>query len=140
MSKRTVISLVAVLALCIVFAGQVEAQAVVIQSPNSVNVIATPAVHGSLNFDPSNKNCLPTVPDVIISELLADSVQQLCWIRSSQFQGRIYGFATARYGVKSTAGDSCKLAQQSRQPRLTISTSSSGSLSSLSPPGLILRL
>ena len=140
MSKRTVILLIAALALVIVFAGQAEAKAAAKQSPTSVNVVAPLSVPDSLHSVTSDSNPFPRVPDIIISDLLADCAQQPCWMRSAQYQRQIHGFARTGYCVKLAASRGCKLAQQGGQPKLAILESLSGSLSSLSPPGLILRL
>lgn len=143
MSKRTVILLIAALALVIVFAGQAEAKAVVKQNPTSVNVAAPLSMSNSLYSGTSDSNPfarVPDIPDIIISDLLADCAQQPCWIRSAQYQRQIHGFARTGYGVKLATSRGCELAQQGGQPKLAILESLSGSLSSLSPPGLILRL
>ena len=140
MSKRTVILLIAALALVIVFARQAEARTVVKQSPTSVNVVAPLVVSDSLHSVTSDSNPFPRVPDIIISGLLADCAQQPCWIRSAQYQRQIHGFTRTGYGVKLATSRGCGLAQQGGQPKLAILESLSGSLSSLSPPGLILRL
>ncbi len=139
MSKRTVILLIAALALGIVFAGQAEAKVVVKQNPASVNVAAPLSMSNSLHSGTSDSSPFPRVPDIIISGLLADRAQQPCWIRSD-YQRQIYGFARTGYGVKLATSRGCELAQQGGQPKLAILESLSGSLSSLSPPGLILRL
>lgn len=132
MSKRTVILLIAALALAVVFAGQAEAKVVVKQNPLSTS--------NSLHSGTPDSNPFPKVPDIIISDLPADCAQQPCWMRSAQYQRQIHGFARTGHGAKLATSRGCELAQQGGQPRLTILESSSGSLSSLSPPGLILRL
>ena len=140
MSKRTVILLIAALALGIVFAGQAEAKVVVKQNPTSVNVAAPLSMSNSLHSGTSDSNPFPRVPNIIISGLLADCAQQPCWIRSAQYQRQIHGFAHTGYGVKLATSRGCELAQQGGQPKLAILESLSGSLSSFSPPALILRL
>lgn len=140
MSKRTVILLIAALAWGIVFAGQAEANVVVRQSLTSVNVAAPLSMSNSLHSGTSDSNPFPGVPDIIIFGLLADSTQQLCWIRSAQYQKQIHGFARTGHGTQLAASGGCKLVQQGGQQRVAAPDSLSGSLSSLSPPGLILRL
>lgn len=140
MSKRTLILLIVALVTGIVFASHAEPRVVVKQNPMSVNVAATPEVYSSLNFGTPNESHLPTVPDIIISDLLADNVQHLCWIQSSQSNRKIGSFARAGQGFHLTANGGCKPAQQSGQQRLANSELLSGSLCLLSPPGLILRL
>ncbi len=139
MSKRIVILLIAALSLGIVLAGQSEANVLVRQSLTSVNVAAPLSMSNSLHSGPSDSNPLRGVPDIIISGLLAGSTQQPCWMRSTQYQRQIHGFARTGYGVKLATSRGCELAQ-GRQSKLAILESLSVSLSSLSPPGLILRL
>jgi len=139
-SKRTVILLIAALALAFVLAGQAEAKVVVKQNPLSVNVAAPVPMSNSLHSGTLDSNPLPRVPDIIISGLMADRVQQPYWMRSAQYQRQIHGFARTGYGVKLATSRGCKFTQQGGQPKLATLESLSGSLSSLSPPGLTLRL
>jgi hypothetical protein len=141
-SKRTVILLIVVLVSAIVFAGHAEANAVVKQSPTSVNVPAPFSVSGSLHYGTSDGNRLPTVPHTMIFDFLYDYTPQACWMQSTRYRGQIYGFARTGHvgiGIALGASHSCGFVQHD-QSNSTIPMSSSESLSSLSPPGLILRL
>lgn len=140
MSKRIVILLIAALALGIVFAGQAEAKMVVKQNSLPVNVAAPLSTLNLLHSGTSDSNPLPQVPYIIISGLLADWSPQPCWMQSAQNQRQIHGFARTGYGVRLATSCGCELEQQGGQPKLAILEPLSESLSSLSPPGLIMRL
>ena len=140
MSKRTVILLIVVLVSAIVFADHAEANAVTKQSPTSVNVLAPLSVSGSLHSGTSDGNHLPTVPHIMISDFLYGCTTQAYLVQSTRYGGQIYGFArTGHGGIALGAGHSYGFVQHA-QSKSAIPVSSSGSLSSLSPPGLIPRL
>jgi hypothetical protein len=139
-SKRTVILLIVVLVSAIVFAGHAEANVVVRQSLTSVNVAAPLSMSNSLDSDTSDGNHVPTVPHTIISNSLYGCLSQAYWMQSTRYRGQIYGSArTWHGGIVQGASHSCGFVQHD-QSKSTVPTSSLESLSSLSPPGLILRL
>lgn len=160
MSKSTLVLLI--VALGIVFTGYAESKAVVEQTP-ALAIAATPIagpalLHpgtcdvnstgdriGSLDAqfqqpsEPNSQSNIPSIPDILTRALLSDGVQQPCWLRLTRYQRQIHGFARTGHGAKLATSPGCELAQVG-QPKLTILASSSGSLSSLSPPGFIMRL
>jgi hypothetical protein len=138
-SKLTVVWLTALLTLGVIFTRHAEAKALFEQRPASVTVASPRSVSSSPHSTALDSNSFPRVPD-IITELLADVTQQPCWMQPAQYQRQIHGFARTEYGVKLDTSRGCDPAQQGGQPKLAILESLSGSLSSLSPPGLILRL
>jgi hypothetical protein len=138
-SKRTVILLIVVLVSAIVFAGHAEANVVVRQSLTSVNVAAPLSMSNSLDSDTSDGNHVPTVPHTIISNSLYGCLSQAYWMQSTRYRGQIYGFGHTWHGKRIGAGHACGFVQPD-QFKSAVSTSSLESLSSLSPPGLILRL
>jgi len=132
MNRQTVLLLIAVLAWGVVSIGQTEAKAVLEQTLQS----ASHSLHsGTSDSPPPSK-----VPDTMLSDLLASRALQPCWMRSLQPQRQIYGFSSTGHGIKLAASRDDKLAQQNGQPKLATLESLAGSLSSLCPPGLILRL
>ncbi len=137
MSKLTVVWLIALWVLGIIFAGYAEAEAVFAQRPAAVTEVAPLSVSSSLR---SGTDSFPMVPDTIIFSPRADSDQRLCWARLADYQRQRHGIARTRYsGTPLDIDRGCKFPEPG-QPKLAISASSSGSLSSTSPPGLILRL
>lgn len=82
----------------------------------------------------------PAIPARLITGPLCDCVQQPCWMQLAQNQSKIHGFTRNVYGTQLTKSGGCKPAQQGGRPKLAIAQSLSGSLSLLSPPGLISRL
>jgi hypothetical protein len=162
-SKPTLVLLIVALALRIVFAGYAESKTVLERRP-ALAIAATPIAGSALLHpgtsgvnssgdrfgfldarfkqpsQPNPQSNIPAIPDILITALLCDGVQQPCWMELTQYQRQIHGFARTRYGVKLATSGGCKLAQQGGQPRLATPESLSGSLSSLSPPCFILRL
>jgi len=137
-SKLTVGWLTALLALSIIFAGHAEAKAVFEQRQASVTVVAPLLVSSPLHS--TDANSFPMVPDIIIPNPLADCAPGPYWTRPNDYQRQIYGITrTGHGGMPLGTGRGCKFAQHEQQ-ELAIHVSSSGSLSSLSPPDLILRL
>ncbi len=137
MSKLTVVWLIALWVLGIIFAGYAEAEAVFAQRPAAVTVVAPISVSSSLR---SGTDSFPMVPDTIIFSPRADSDLRLCWARLTDYQRQRHSIARIRYsGMPPGTDHGCKFAEP-EQPKLAIPASSSGSLSSTSPPGLILRL
>jgi len=138
--KRTVALLTVALVLGAVFVGQAEGEAVVKQNPTSVDVLAPASVSGSVHSGTSDGERVPGLPDIIVSDFLYDCTLQAYWMQCNRHRGQTYGFARTGYGTKSATGGGCELAQQSEQPRAADLEQLLGSLSSASPPGLILRL
>jgi hypothetical protein len=139
-SKWILVLLIAALVPGIVFASQAEAPAVVKQSPTSINILAPLSVSGSLHSGTSDGNQLPTFPHRMTPDFLYGCTPEAYWMQSTRYRGQIYGFARAGHGgITLGASHSCGFVQHD-QSKSTIPMSSWGSLSSLSPPGLILRL
>jgi hypothetical protein len=138
-SKRTVILLIVVLVSAIILPGHAEANAVVTQSPTSVNILAPSSVSGSLHSGTSDGNHRPTVPHTMISDFLYGCLSQAYWMQSTRYRGQTYGFDRTWHGKRIGAGHACGFVQPD-QSKSAVPTSSLESLSSLSPPGLILRL
>ena len=140
MVKRTLALLSVALVLGVVLVGQAEGEAVVKQNPTSVDVLAPASVSGSVHSGTSDGERLPTLPDIIVSDFLYGCSLQAYWMQCTRHRGQTYGSARIGYGAKSATGGGCELAQKSEQPRVADLEPLPGSLSSASPPGLILRL
>lgn len=163
MGKLALIMLIVSLTLSIVSAGQAKSKAVfepTLASAIADEPISAPALFysGTSNASSSGNRFgsvdaqfnppeltessveYPAIPGRLITGLLCDCIQQPCWMQLAQNQRQIHGFARNGYGTQLTGSGGCKLAQQGGQLKLAIVQSLSGSLSSLSPPGLISRL
>lgn len=159
MGKLIVTLLSISLALGIVFAGHTESKAVLERTPASAIAVAPALLHSGTSDANSSGDRFgsvdarfnlaeptespvkyPAILDILITGLLCDGVQQPCWMRPAQYQRQVHGFARTGYGTQLTTSGGCKLVQQGGQPKLATPELLSGSLSSLSPPGLILRL
>lgn len=134
MLKRTIHLLIVALALCTLLAAWYEAQEDVKQNQTSVNAVAPFTVSKALS------NPFPWFPDKIISDLLTKPAQQPSWIQLTQYLRQLHGTARAGYGTQLKATVSASSHILADQQKLAIPQSFLRSLSSLSPPGLVLRL
>lgn len=141
MSKRIVILLIAVLVLGIGFARQAEAKTMVKQSPASVSDVSPLPMPSSIHPSTLDVDPFPKVPDIVILNPLTEDAAGYFWMRLSNCQRQIYVITHSGHGnaLAGTAYISSKLTQL-RQSESASPVSLSGSLSSLSPPGLIPRL
>lgn len=140
MSKLSAVWLIVLLALSIIFAGHADAKSLFDQRPASVTVTSPGSVSSSPRSNALDAKSFPTAPDIIILALPFDRAQEACWTRVTDYQRQIHGITRAGHGgAPLGTGHGCKFALH-EPSKLAIPTSSSGSLSSSSPPGLILRL
>jgi len=139
-SKLSVVWLTALLALGIVFAGHAEAKALFEQRPATITAASLSSVSSSPHSNALGSNSFPTASDGIILALPFDRAQEAYWTRVTDYPRQIHGITRAGHGTAPLGtGHGCKFALH-EQSKLAVSALSSGSLSSSSPPGLILRL
>jgi len=140
LNKQAVIWLTALMVWSIiVFAGHDEAKMVSEQGYLPVNSTANVSQNTSTNSAAVDSLRFPT-PDFVISSPLSDWSQSIYWKRLTEFKRQFSANMRARQaGTQLGIGAHCKIANNS-QKDLAISVSSSGSLSSVSPPGIVLRL
>jgi hypothetical protein len=142
MVKRTSVLLIVLLVFAVVLASQAEARAPVRQPPASVKEISSPSPSAYIGLNSGTlgeKRNQSEIPGTT-SFLLAESVQSLYWIKSSQSKRQTLSFIRNGHGPKFATSCEDKPVQQGGKTGLTILCSLWGSLSSLSPPDLILRL
>ncbi len=146
MGKLAVISRSFALVLCIVLSGYAEAKSLpgqeapaTLTSPVSVGGRFSPSeVRLPAGLDYPSVN-YPVTPHALIPGLLYDCSQPDYWVRPDQFQGLGDGFARTEHGMRLAATNS-GMFMPGGQTILPAPELVGGNLSSLSPPGLVLRL
>jgi hypothetical protein len=138
MNKPAALLLIIALELGIIFTGP-QAQAVVKQSPVSVNNLAPLSASGSLYSTTPEINRLPSVRDITIFDFLYGDTAPVCWTRPGQNQKQITAISRSGHGVRLTGSRNGEISSPGR-PSKAAGDIPSLSLYSLSPPGQILRL
>ena len=137
MGKVTIIWLSVLLSLSIIFVGHAEGK--VCLRSDVVTVVYSGVIFNSSSSDTLDANPSPIVPDIMIFTLTLDHAGEAYLARAAGNQRRMFGNGYAGHG--SVSLDMCQGGfALCKQSELTIPILSSGSLSSTSPPGLILRL
>jgi hypothetical protein len=138
MSKPAVILLIVMFELGILFAGQAQTQTVA-ENLTSVHILAPLSASGSLHSSSPDENRLPAVWDITI-DFLSGGAPQACLTRSTRHFRQVISVSRGGSGVEMDKSRGSEMATPGGQPVIAADGSPLASLSSLSPPGLILRL
>jgi hypothetical protein len=139
-NKLSVVLLTVLLALSIISVGHAEAKALFEQRPAEVNAASPGSVSSSPHSDGLDSLSFPTDLDIMILALSFVRTQETYWVRATDYQRQIDGITRARGGgTLLGTGHGYKFGLH-KQSKLAIPILYSESLSSSSPPGLVLRL